>query len=353
MRKSNKITPYSLEPGMTLAKDIYLNDVKIVGEGIVLNEKIINKIKTLYNLSDIYIFDEVDELENEAISSKASDDYKITEKTLKTVSIKAKEMFDSVKNTSKINLAEVRSISEDLLSNLKHTGLIIKNITEDRRENYYEYRHLVNVAVLSALMAKWLELSQRESLLLIYSGFLHDIGKSKMPESILYKSGPLTTKEKTLIKSHPIKGYDLVKNIQFLDPSVGQAILLHHERLDGSGYPLGLKDNKIPMFSRIIAIADIFDSMTSNRCYRAKESPLKALEVIKEDSYKKLDMKLANVFINNMCDYYTGEIALLSDGSKAKIIKIDPIDITHPLVSVKDEFIDLKVEKSLNIVDIL
>ena len=353
MKKSKKVTPYNLRPGMILAEDIYLNDVKIIGEGIVLNEKTIDKISNLYNLSHICILDEIDEFENEAISSKASDDYKITEKTLKTVSSKAKEMFYSVQTTSKINLSEVRTISEDLLSNLKHTGLIIKNITENREENNYEYRHLVNVAVLSALMAKWLELSQRESLLLIYSGFLHDIGKSKIPENILYKHGSLTTKEMALVKSHPIKGYNLVKNMQFLDSSVGQAILLHHERLDGSGYPLGLKDNKIPTFARIVAIADIFDSMTSNRCYRVKESPLRSLEVIKEDSYKKLDMKFANVFINNMCDYYTGEIALLSDDSKAKIIKIDPLDITRPLVSVKDTFIDLKKEKDLTVIDIL
>lgn len=353
MKISIPMSIYDLSPGMILAKDIYLNKTKILSEGCTLTNSSIDKIKNFLNESHVYIYDDNHSYEADSESIRNSEEYKTTEKLLNELSKESENFFFNVKLNSKIDFNQVRSMSDTLLSSLKHTGLVIKNINDNKNNEDYQFRHLVNVSIWSSLMGKWLHLSERDIMLLIFSGFLHDIGKSKIPEQILNKKSKLTREEQDIMKTHCSKGYSLVKAIPFLDSSVSQATLFHHERIDGSGYPLRLTGDKTPLFAKIVGIIDIFDSMTSNRCYKEKICALDALNSLKLDYIGKLDISLVDTFVKNMCDYLTGESALLSNDESCKLIKIDPLDVIHPLVSVKDTFIDLKQTKDLKILDIL
>ena len=124
---------------------------------------------------------------------------------------------------------------------------------------------------------------------------------------------------------------------------------MHHERLDGSGYPLGLKDNQIHQFARIIAIADVFDAINSDRLYKKSRGPFEALEIIKKESLGRLDYEYCNVFINHVINYYMGENVLLNNGKTCKIVQIDANDLTRPLLLDDSGFIDLKKSKDLYI----
>ena len=222
-------------------------------------------------------------------------------------------------------------MSKEILDNLNDYGSILKSITNSRNIDEYLMRHCVNVALLSSMLGKWLNFPKKDLTLLTYAAFLHDIGKTKVNQTILNKPSKLTKLEFEEIKKHSIYSYELVRNIPYLDESVSLGVLMHHERLDGSGYPLRLKEDKINAFAKIIGITDMFDAMTSDKVYSKKQNPFKVLEIMQHDCMGLLDYNYLSTFIKQMANYYTGEMVKLSDGSIGKIIKIDINNISSLL----------------------
>ncbi|PRR77095.1 Cyclic di-GMP phosphodiesterase response regulator RpfG [Clostridium liquoris] len=233
------------------------------------------------------------------------------------------------------------------MDELNSPSTIIKNIVLEGSGEDCIFKHSVNVAALSLLLGKWIGYDKTKLNLLAYSATLHDFGKSKIDKSILYKQTRLTEKEFKEIRKHPIIAYNLVKNMTTLNASVGYGILMHHERMDGSGYPLGLKGDEINEFAKIIAIADTFDAVNSNRIYRKRKDPFGALEIIQRDSLGKLDYNYSKIFIEHIVNYYIGEKVLLDNNDVCKIIQIDVNNLSCPLLLNNDNFIDLKKRKDL------
>ncbi len=155
------------------------------------------------------------------------------------------------------------------------------------------------------------------------------------------------------MKSHPVIGYKILDNVNELDSQVLHGILFHHERMDGTGYPLGLKGEKINLFSRIIAIADTFDAITATKTYCEKKSPLKAVEEIQANSFNQLDPYICQIFVNNIIEYYSGREIRLSNEQVGNIVYINPIEITKPLVRCENEYHDLSVESDIEVVELL
>ena len=128
---------------------------------------------------------------------------------------------------------------------------------------------------------------------------------------------------------------------------------MHHERVDGSGYPLGLKGSAIHKFAKIIAIADVFDAINSNRGFKKKKLPFEALQIVKTESFGKLDYKYSKIFLEHIVNYYTGEVVLLNTNEKCKIIQMNVNNLAKPLILKDREFIDLEKEKDLYIKEML
>lgn len=129
-----------------------------------------------------------------------------------------------------------------------------------------------------------------------YIGKMHDLGKIGVPDKVLNKNGRLTDEEFDLMKQHTIIGYDMLKNIDYI-PGLRDGVRSHHERWDGGGYPDGLKGEKIPLYARILCIADSYDAMTTDRVYRKKLSKETVLEELEKNKGKQFDPHLADVFI--------------------------------------------------------
>jgi len=128
---------------------------------------------------------------------------------------------------------------------------------------------------------------------------LHDIGKIGIPERILGKNGKLTNEEYEIIKSHPILGHNMIKHIGDFDKNgVLDIILYHHERYDGKGYPKGLKGDQIPLFARIVGIADTFDAMTTKRVYRDAFDIEEALNEIRKNKGTQFDSEIVDIFLS-------------------------------------------------------
>jgi diguanylate cyclase (GGDEF)-like protein len=163
-------------------------------------------------------------------------------------------------------------------------------------KDHYTGNHVEKTVYYANEIAKRLKLPAEEIRFIEQASMLHDLGKIGISEKILLKKGPLTRREFDKIKNHPKIGADIIRPIQFFH-SLLPLILYHHERWDGKGYPFGLKGNDIPIGARIIAIADVYEALISDRSYRKALSKKQAMKIIKENSGKQFDPKIADVLM--------------------------------------------------------
>ncbi|MCF6094952.1 HD-GYP domain-containing protein [Microaerobacter geothermalis] len=189
---------------------------------------------------------------------------------------------------------------------LKHQQLHLNKITSeiiyvlikalDSRDTYTA-SHSLKVANYSLLIAKEMQLPKEQQKVIFLSALFHDIGKIGIPDYILNKPGKLTAEEYELVRQHPEYGYHLLMEIDKLKKlQIPKYVLYHHERIDGRGYPIGLKGEDIPLGAKIIAVADTFDAMTSVRPYRKPFTEREALDELAQVMGKQLDEKIVHLF---------------------------------------------------------
>jgi HD-GYP domain-containing protein (c-di-GMP phosphodiesterase class II) len=341
---------HELSPGMILSKDIRTNGKILIAKGVAISEYAINKLREHYipNQIEVYYEDNNDEYRNNSEGEIVRTVEQI-EESLCELTIDVKSIFEGMESLKTSYIEEIRKFAAKIQDELKSVNSVIKNIVLYGSGRDTIYRHGVNVSALSTILGKWIGLSDSELNLLTYSAIFHDFGKIKIDKNILDKPNDLTPKEFKEIKFHPAIGYKYIKQIPFLDKSVSYGVLMHHERMDGSGYPLGLKENNIHQFARIIAVADVFDAVNSDRGYKKSKRPFEALEILKKESLGKLDYKYCNIFLNHVVNYYIGEYAELNTKKICKIIQIDVNNLATPLLLDDTGFVDLKQHKDLYI----
>ena len=344
-KRKKSLSVSQLEVGMISVSEIKANGRILVAAGVAITEIILNRLKETYagNQIEIYYEEEFDKvLDN--LKSVAE-----IEESFNELSESVEEIFDNMRMLQQSGIDEVRKFSNKIQSELESISSIVKNIVIYGSGADSVYRHSVNVAAISAILGNWIGLDKVQINLLTYAAILHDFGKTKISQELLDKRGQLTRKEMEEIKSHATIAYNYIKDIPFLDKAVYYGVLLHHEKCDGSGYPLGLTGDKIHQFAKIIAIADVFDAVNSDRVYKKSRRPFEALEIIKSESYSRLDFEYCNVFLKHIVNYYTGENVLLNTGEVCKIIQVNTNDFEKPLLLGEEGFIDLKNHKDLHI----
>lgn len=354
MRKKQKsITVNELKAGMIIASNVDQDGKVLLAKNITITQSIIDKLKRIYFFGEIEVYYEEEILEE---TKKKIDSKKIANE-FNELSLSLSSVFDNmIYEDGKINstsIQEVREFRKKIKEELKSTSIVIKNIIFYGSGEDSIYRHGVNVAALSSLLGSWIGMDENQLNLLVYSALLHDFGKTKIDENVLKKNMPLTKDEFNIIKSHASVGYNYIKNIEFWDKSVSYGVLMHHERIDGSGYPLGIKGEQIHPFAKIIAIADVFDAINSNRGYKRKKLPFEAMQIVKTESLGKLDYEYSKIFLEHIANYYMGEEVLLNTDEICKIIQMDVNNLDRPLVLKDGDFIDLAKEKNLYIKEII
>ncbi|WP_052144842.1 HD-GYP domain-containing protein [Halalkalibacter okhensis] len=205
----------------------------------------------------------------------------------------------------------------------------------------YTYRHNIGVSVVASMLANWLHFSEADQRKITLGGLLHDIGKLQLSDYILTKPGRLTHEEYEAIQMHPTYGYKLLKKDSIYTEDICLMALEHHEREDGSGYPHHKNADEIHPFSKVIAIADVFHAMTSDRVYRKGHSLYGVLKHIKDESFGKLEPTYALTFIQRFMELSIGHYAELNNGEVAEIVFIFPHDPINPLVLLDHKLIEL------------
>ncbi len=197
------------------------------------------------------------------------------------------------------------------------------------------FAHSVNVAMISRLIGTWCEFDSETLDLLTLAGLLHDVGKCQIPDEILMKPRRLSKPEYEFVKMHAQFGYDCIKN-QDLDRRVKRAVLHHHERCDGSGYPFGYTLDQLEDFECIIAIADVYDAMTADRSYRTRLCPFEAIAFFEQEGLQKYHPKYISIFLQKIANTYLNCDVLLSNNDIARIVYINT-RLTRPIVQLRDK----------------
>lgn len=246
-----------------------------------------------------------------------------------------------------INIGYVKSISNNIMDEFKSLNDVVNYMHLVKPLNDYTYSHSLNVSLMGMTIAKWLNFNERQTDEIAIAGLLHDIGKTKISEEILSKPGKLTPEEFNEVKKHTTLGYMMVENLPEISTGIKYSILMHHEKIDGSGYPTNAKENQIPVYAKVIAMADIYDAMTSSRTYRESLCPFDVIKEFESDTYGKLDTHILTVFLKNIANSYLGDYVELSNGEIAEIVFINPNRIWQPIVRSGSNYIDLS-EQSAN-----
>ncbi|TVX99973.1 HD-GYP domain-containing protein [Cohnella terricola] len=215
---------------------------------------------------------------------------------------------------------------------------------------------MVRNSVLSAMtsyqLAKWNKFPEKDWLQIAMAGLLHDIGNVKVDPAILNKPSRLTAEELQEMREHPLYGFKLLEGAASLNQGVWLAALQHHERIDGSGYPMKVKGEKIHPYAKIVAITDVYHAMTSNRNYRKAESPYLVLEELHSGSFGKLDPLYVQTFIERTTQFHNGVFVKLNDGRVGEIVFTDRNHPTRPMISLNGQIVNLSQNRQLFIIEV-
>ncbi len=353
-----RIHSRDVKAGMTVASDVYaLNNQLVIPKGVVLNSKTISKL-SFYSIPFIQVEDEV-------LAEETAEPLTYHEKVQKDPNFqKFKLKFESEVNNFKNQLNDVVNQNSplDMDALLEHSSNIINSAPDSigiltLLSNMHTYddetfAHCMNVSLICNLFSKWLHLSEEDVNKATLCGLLHDIGKLTIPENILRKPGKLTNDEYNRIKEHSRAGYQILKNNK-IDPHICNAALMHHERSDGTGYPLRLKDSQIDPYAKLVAIADVYDATTSPRVYRGPMCPFEVISIFERDGLQKYSPEYILVILENIVNTYLLETVKLSDGRDGQVIFINRDHLARPTVKIDDVYLDLAANKEINIVEII
>lgn len=355
-----RVRTSELHPGMRTAEDVYsYNNQMIMPKGTILDDKMITRLE-FYSVLAIRISEdgEVEEVhtsgeisENSSYSQKikSSKQFQEFEKTFLATTEEFKDSLKSIVD----NGADVDS--RQLLSNI--TKLVSEDMTSIsvfdmlhnmRQYDDFTYMHSMNVALICNVFAKWLGMSEREVEIATLGGLLHDVGKLKIPDNIMRKPDRLSPAEYNIIKTHSLQGYEILKNKK-IDENIKQCALMHHERCDGTGYPLGLNGEKINDFAKIVAIADVYDAMTSARIYRGPLCPFKVIGIFEAEGLNKYDSHYILTFLEHIATTYMNNNVRLNNGEEGSVIFMNRNQYSRPMIQCGDKFIDMSKEKDLYI----
>lgn len=267
--------------------------------------------------------------------------------------LQMEEIFQGMRHTHKVPLLDIRQNIIPMIHQTTERQNLFGLFAVLQSKDDYTYRHNIGVGVISTLIGRWLNLQEAELSQLTMAATLHDVGKVKIPLDILNKPGKLTDDEYATMKKHTVFGYEIIKETVGTNHRQALVALQHHERQDGSGYPLGTPANRIDLFSRIVAVADIFHAMSSRRSYRNASPFYSILKQMENDTFGALDPEITRLFLGKIMQSLIGNEVLLSDGSKGRILMINKLDPTRPLVRVEDVYMDLSKEHALNIEQVI
>jgi uncharacterized domain HDIG len=327
----------SCKEGDMLANDVYgASGLKLVNGDTVIDAFVIEKLKQ-FGIEHIRIYEREEreaQTEQEAYSKQMEGSYRKN-------TDEVKQIINRLATGEKLDPETVTAATDQVYNDLSsNTGMnILFFLSQIKDKNDYTYQHSVNVAFYSMLLAKWLDMGEEEVKNAARAGLLHDIGKSRVPLAILDKPDKLTDEEFKIMMMHPMLGYKMLEEGGYENEEVKNAVLMHHEHMNQTGYPKGIPEKTIGMLARIVTVADVYDALTSDRAYKKRMHPFAVFDLFLHDADNLFDSSVATKFVNNMALFFTGADVMLNNGDEGKIVYVPPYNKVSPVIYSKGKYL--------------
>lgn len=358
---------HELEPGMVLVQDVLNSfDTVVLAAGTELTTGLIMNLQAM---QVDFVFVEAEEtveaidarldsqvLHIEKMSQSSGTSNLVSDKRVsvfQTAVESYKSMYESVSRGEGIDSNVVFKVVKDIVQTFYKYDDIFTVLKMIRSDEPYEMTHTSSMAVISVLLAKWVNLPHQKIYTLAQAAYLSDLGKALVPKEILNKKGTLSEEEHMVMQSHVAFTQDILEQSGGFSGEVIHIAATHHERLNGSGYPYNMDKEGINQLSRIVAVADTYHALISKRPYREAYSVFEATEMLWNMSYNELDTKVIERLVKFITSFWVGGEVMLSNGMKGKVVMANKFDKFRPLVEVDSGFIDLSHDRSCKIVDVV
>ena len=357
------ISLQQVKEGMITADDVFSPSGQLViPRNTTLNSRFISRLK-LYNVKKVCVIitdDVARQLNILAEKNKPVNPEKKTQQ-FKTFNRTYQDMANDLEAAFKV-LIEKPSDSYDpapiidqildLAKTVTNTMHLMNTLQLLREYEDTMYIHSLSVALIAHTIALQQGMASEEIRNLMFACAFHDIGKLHVPAEILHKPDRLSDEEYDIVKKHARLGYDILSKAN-LPKDIQTAALMHHERCDGSGYPSALTGEDIPLFAKIIAIADVYDAMTARRSYRKEICSFDVIAEFEHSGYQKYDVTLLLPFLTSIAQSHLNNQVRLSNSLIGTIVMINQHKLSKPIVNVDGTFLDLSKEKDISIVELI
>ena len=323
--------------GMRLSRPVFTNEGRILlTSGMELNNIYMERLIE-NGIEELYIEDE--------ISKGIIVVDVVHEHTRQEAKSIIKTMMTDYNFSSLINVDQVGEIVIKMIEELLENDDILVNLADIRSVDDYTFEHSVNVCIFSLISGIGLGYNVPRLKDLGMGALLHDIGKLRIPEQILKKPSRLSVDEFDEIKRHTIYGYEILKNCPSVSMVSAFIAIGHHERYDGSGYPLQLKGESIHQCARIVAVADVYDALTSNRVYRKKLKSHEVVEYMILTGSQHFDKEILDTFLKYVALYPIGSGVVLNTNERAIVVKTNAESPIKPVVRIVFDKFDRKLKE--------
>ncbi len=315
-----------LTPGMITARNIFDAEGRmLLAADMEITESYIHRLQEM-EVYAIYVRNPLfDDVEIPLVLSEET-----RNQSMQTV----KRAFDVLRNKrTDVSFDEVQVVSRRIVAEVLRNRRALVHLTEIRSHDDYTFAHSVDVCSLAVLTASHMGYSELKLQELAIGALLHDIGKTKVDPALLNKQAALDEAEMVVMRGHTMLGFDLLRNCQgaMTLPSIHIA-LQHHEQYDGTGYPRGLGNEEIHEYSRIVAIADVYDAITSDRPYRKAMLPHEAYELMLMKGNQHFDPVILPLFLQRIAIYPVGTVVRLNTGDIGVVLSVPPEMPLRPIL---------------------
>ena len=291
----------------------------------------------------------VSEVESEALVDAELQKADVAERLLEPVSTQAElaqaskifaqsrraviSMFQEARMGKTLDTAIAKMLVQEISDSVSRNAGALISLARLKSVDDYTYMHSVAVCAMMVALARQLGLDEEQTRVAGMAGLMHDLGKASMPMEVLNKPGKLTDAEFSIIKKHPELGYRMLLSSHDVDPGVLDVCLHHHEKVDGSGYPNGLKGPDISLLAKMGAVCDVYDAITSNRPYKTGWDPAESLRKMAEWT-GHFDPKVFQAFVKSLGIYPIGSLVRLTSGRLGLVVDQTSKSLTTPAVKV-------------------
>ncbi|CAH1208345.1 HDIG domain-containing protein [Candidatus Nitrotoga sp. BS] len=256
----------------------------------------------------------------------------------KKILSKAKEtvvsLFSEVRMGNAIKLDDVVSLANEINKSIERNSSALISLTRLKNTDDYTYLHSIAVCVLMIALGRQLGLEHEVLKQAGIAGLLHDVGKVFIPPEVLNKPGKLTDEEFNIVKAHPLKGWECLKDTDGISDITLDVCRHHHERADGKGYPDKLSGEALTLFARMGAVCDVYDAITSNRCYKKGWGPAESIRKMAEWKNGHFDEAVFHAFVKTVGIYPTGTLLKLKSGRLGVVTDQSKNSLIKPLLKV-------------------